>query len=216
MREELKVKINEKRLSEFGFIKTDNYYKYEKNVMNDFILIVKVYENEIIFDAYDTFTNDKYLMFYTNNSSSIVGLLREECNKIISYIKEYNEEDIFKEKQSKMISDYIFEKYNDKLEFLFKNLPECAIARNKKNNKWYLTISRNKKSVLGVNSDEIIEIINLKIETDRIESIVDNERYFKGYHMNKKHWITIILDGSVPIEEIYKLIDNSYRLTNIK
>jgi len=33
-----------------------------------------------------------------------------------------------------------------------------------------------------------------------------------GYHMNKKHWNTIILDGSIPIDEILTMIDDSYDL----
>ncbi len=40
--------------------------------------------------------------------------------------------------------------------------------------------------------------------------------YFKsitpGYHLNKKHWITIELDGDVPEEELINLIEDSYRL----
>ena len=37
-----------------------------------------------------------------------------------------------------------------------------------------------------------------------------------GYHMNKKHWNTIILDGTVPSRLIYELIDHSYELVNAK
>ncbi|TMQ94756.1 MmcQ/YjbR family DNA-binding protein [Actinomadura soli] len=33
-----------------------------------------------------------------------------------------------------------------------------------------------------------------------------------GYHLNKRHWNTIILDGSVPEEELLELIDHSYDL----
>ena len=33
-----------------------------------------------------------------------------------------------------------------------------------------------------------------------------------GYHMNKKHWNTIILDGSIPNDELSTMIDNSYNL----
>lgn len=33
-----------------------------------------------------------------------------------------------------------------------------------------------------------------------------------GYHMNKKHWNTLLLDGSVPLNEIKRQIDNSYAL----
>ncbi|MBR1680176.1 MmcQ/YjbR family DNA-binding protein, partial [bacterium] len=54
--------------------------------------------------------------------------------------------------------------------------------------------------------------IDLRASTEEIENLVDNKKYFSGYHMNKKHWLTIILDGSVPIEDIYNRIDSSYNL----
>ncbi|MBF1207631.1 MAG: MmcQ/YjbR family DNA-binding protein, partial [Fusobacterium periodonticum] len=41
---------------------------------------------------------------------------------------------------------------------------------------------------------------------------IDNKRYFPAYHMNKKHWCTICLDGTVELEKIYRLIDISYEL----
>jgi len=33
-----------------------------------------------------------------------------------------------------------------------------------------------------------------------------------GYHMNKKHWNTVVLDGSIPQGEIERMIDHSYTL----
>jgi len=33
-----------------------------------------------------------------------------------------------------------------------------------------------------------------------------------GYHMNKKHWNTVILDDSLPAEEVFRMIDDSYDL----
>ena len=61
-------------------------------------------------------------------------------------------------------------------------------------------------------SEEIVNAINLKGIPENIEKIVDNERYFLAYHMNKKHWFTIILDESVEIEEIFKFIDVSFNM----
>ena len=68
------------------------------------------------------------------------------------------------------------------------------------------------KSKLGIDSDEIVDIIDLRILPKDIEKVVDNEKYFLGYHMNKQHWFTIILDGSVPIEKIFEFIDMSYNI----
>ncbi len=84
---------------------------------------------------------------------------------------------------------------------------------NKDNNKWYGALLIAQKSKIGIEEEGSIEIIDLLLEPEKIEKIVDNYRYFAGYHMNKKHWITIKLDGSVNINEIYELIDNSYNLS---
>ena len=46
-----------------------------------------------------------------------------------------------------------------------------------------------------------------------INDLVDGEKFFKGYHMNKKHWLTIRLDGSVSATEICNLVDISYELS---
>jgi predicted DNA-binding protein (MmcQ/YjbR family) len=60
---------------------------------------------------------------------------------------------------------------------------------------------------------EEFEGINLKCEPE--EAIQLREKYDAvqpGYHMSKKHWNTIIMDGSIPDKLIYKWIDDSYVL----
>ena len=99
----------------------------------------------------------------------------------------------------------------DEFEFLWEK-SNNAIVRHKENNKWYAALLMVSKNKLGLDSDEVVDIIDLKMLPEDIEEIVDNENYFLGYHMNKKHWITIILDGRVKIEKIYEFIDLSYHL----
>jgi predicted DNA-binding protein (MmcQ/YjbR family) len=55
--------------------------------------------------------------------------------------------------------------------------------------------------------------INLKVDPEKGEEL--RERYPSvqpGYHMNKKHWITVLMDGSVPDNLTRQWIDNSYQL----
>ncbi|MBQ9994207.1 MAG: MmcQ/YjbR family DNA-binding protein, partial [Clostridia bacterium] len=44
-------------------------------------------------------------------------------------------------------------------------------------------------------------------------SLIDGEHIFPGYHMNKEHWISVLMDGSVPTEQICWLVDMSYQMT---
>lgn len=55
--------------------------------------------------------------------------------------------------------------------------------------------------------------INLKVEPE--VGVELRERYTsvqEAYHMNKKHWITVIVDGKIPDKLIREWIDNSYDL----
>lgn len=77
-----------------------------------------------------------------------------------------------------------------------------------------MLISKNKLD--GSSSNDLIEIIDLRYLKDENEKIIDNKSIFKGYHMNKRSWITIILDNSLNTSIIYEFIDNSYNLTTKK
>jgi predicted DNA-binding protein (MmcQ/YjbR family) len=70
----------------------------------------------------------------------------------------------------------------------------------------------NKMFVL-MSEDETPLRINLKCNPDEAQLLRGmHKSIIPGYHMNKEHWNTIILDGSLPNELIYKLIDDSYNL----
>lgn len=56
--------------------------------------------------------------------------------------------------------------------------------------------------------------INLKTEPIRGELLrMAYAAVVPGYHMNKRHWISVILDGSMTDEDIFPLIEESHRLT---
>ena len=57
-----------------------------------------------------------------------------------------------------------------------------------------------------------VKVLNLKYSTDKILDIIDNKNIFPAYHMNKKHWISIVLDKNIKLETIKELIDISYSL----
>lgn len=58
-----------------------------------------------------------------------------------------------------------------------------------------------------------VDIINLKCDPELISLLRNEQGILPAYHMNKEHWITIVLDCPFPKEEIYKLINLSYDLT---
>lgn len=63
------------------------------------------------------------------------------------------------------------------------------------------------------NPDDVPARMNLKCEPERALELRDEfEGITPGYHMNKKHWNTVLLDGSVPGDLVREMIEDSYRL----
>lgn len=55
--------------------------------------------------------------------------------------------------------------------------------------------------------------VNLKCDPDEALALRDIfSAVIPGYHMNKKHWNTVILDGTVPVGELERMMDHSYGL----
>ncbi len=209
-------KIDLKRLEKFGFKLKDNSYYYDIFLLNNqFKMTVKInLDNSIFTEIIDVETSESYVLHLlemkrSGYSEKVYKAYSEVLEKIK---KECFEDEIFKANYTKEIVDYIKNKYGDELEFLWEKSPKTAVVRRKNSNKWYaviLTLSRRK---LNLDSDETAEIINLHNNPEEIKKLIDNKRYFPAYHMNKKHWCTICLDGTVELKEIYKLIDISYEL----
>ncbi len=208
-------KYNPKKLLEFGFKKTENGYIYKTKLMNgEFILTVSIdNENKLTTETTEKDTGDLYTLHLTYSEGSFVGELREEYNSVLKDIaQECYEIGIFRYENSYKIIDYIKSKYNDDVEYLWEKFPDNAIARRKDNQKWYLAILTVTKDKLGFESKDKIEVIDLRAKPEELPELIKQENIYPGYHMNKKHWITIPLDGSICIDEIYKRINESYSL----
>lgn len=124
-----------------------------------------------------------------------------------------NYKNIFESARTRQIIEYIKEHYGDELEFLWLDSPNSAIFRHKENKKWYALVVALNACKLGLETDEIINIMNVKAKPDIIDDLVDNASFFRAYHMNKKHWLTIKLDESVNLKTLKKLVDGSYEMT---
>ncbi len=203
------------KLKRYGFQKNHDIQKYCTDILNgEFSLEISIGKNTVPdTKLIDSATNEEYILYKTNATGTFVGEIRAAVTDILQDICEQCYDTvIFKEDQSARLIAYICEKYGNKLEYLWKKFPGNAVWRRKDNEKWYgvlLAVSRRK---LGLDSDETAEIIDLRSDPKILESLIDHQRYFPGWHMNKKHWFTIILDGSVPTDEIFQRIDESYLL----
>lgn len=112
------------------------------------------------------------------------------------------------------VLNYAYETYGTKSEHLWQKYPTYEVFRHKKNSKWYGIIMDIPKRKVGLDSDEPIDILVIKCQPEIIASLVGQKGFAPAYHMNKTHWITILLDGTLKDDEIYNLLDMSYEMTN--
>ena len=195
----------------YGFI-NDGVYKYTTNILDDFKVIITVSSGKVNGKIYDLKFNEEYINYrIENQNGSFVNKVREEYIKLLKDISDkcfITSQFICK--QANRISNLIYEKYKDKPIFKFSKYPGFGIFEN--NSKWYGLIANIDRSKLDKQKGEV-EIINLKVDSHKIPLLLKKNGFYEAYHMNKKNWISIILDDTLKDDEIMDLIDESYSFT---
>lgn len=111
------------------------------------------------------------------------------------------------------VLNWVEQTYGTKPESLWAKYPEDVVLRHESNKKWYAVFMTVKRSALGLEGEEPVDIIDVKCDTLEIDFLAQQKGFFHGYHMNKNHWLTILLDGTVELETVCGLIDQSFALT---
>ena len=108
---------------------------------------------------------------------------------------------------------YLTDTYNSEGEHLFAKYPSFPVFRHSGNRKWFAVIMDIPGKNLGLTGDGQTQVVNLKCDTRLIGSFREEPGIFPGWHMNKAHWLSVALDGTVEVEKIRFLVDMSYELT---
>lgn len=212
-------KLNPQKLIKYGFIKKGTAYIYSTSVLDNSFSLDITFKQDGAIDTrlVEKASGEEYILYKTNAVGSFVGKVRGVLGDLIEEIaKKCFDNAVFKCPQTEAVIVYIRKKYGDELEFLWDKLPDAAIWRCKETNKWYGVVMAVAGRRLGLESDSMVEVIDLHIEPDKMESLLKDSRYLPGYHMNKKHWFSVVLDRSVGDDELFKRIDESYRLAKKK
>lgn len=115
--------------------------------------------------------------------------------------------------QREQLFAYAAEAYGTAPDFPWRDDPDSAVLRHADSGKWYALITSIPPCRLGLANGAPVDILDLKGDPLAIGSLIDGAHYFPAYHMNKTHWLTVLLDGSVPLEQLAALMHMSYTLT---
>jgi len=204
------------QLLNYGFTEFGEGLRYVAKILNDqFSMIVTIDESaEVTTTVIDNNVNEEYILHLVPESTgAFVGQVRTEYVQALTDIAEKCfVSDVFKSPQAQAVVDYIRAKYDSDLEFLWPKFPNNAIWRRQDTNKWFGALLFISKTRLGLKDDTHCDVLNVMADPARVTELVDHQRYFPAYHMNKKRWISVCLDGALNMENIYTLIDDSYQI----
>lgn len=207
-----KYNLSKEQLKSFGFKEEAEKLIYRKEILDSSFLIEIVFvNNQLMVEVYDIEFDEIYSLFSVDSAvGETVQNIREHVEKLLSSILGLDDES---EKINSEVVDYCNNKYGENHVNPFKKHPDILAFVNEKN-KWYALLLDVEYNKLNKNTDITtkVKILNVKYPTDKILEIIDNKNIFPAYHMNKKHWISIVLDKNIKLETIKELIDISYSL----
>ena len=207
-------KAEEDRLHAYGFKRVADKYEYAVMICGQMRLTVTVKDGQVFTGVYDTETEEPYTLFLVEDAAGeFVGRVRAEYTRVLEDIAEKCfSTQIFACANTAAVLGYVRKRYGDEPEFLWEDTPDCAILRRGDTKKWYAVIMTVAYRKIGLDIDGTTEVLNMRIDPDELDRIVDNATYFRGWHMNKKRWTTMLLDGSAPYSELVCRLDASYAL----
>ena len=92
---------------------------------------------------------------------------------------------------------------------------ETAVFRHNDNRKWFALSMQVSRRKFGIDSDEVIDVVNLKLPTEMFGSFGVADGVYPAYHMNKLHWISVILPDA-PNDVVQFLTNASFEATKSK
>lgn len=206
---------NRKKLTDYGFVEKQGVFRKEVPVMRkQFTVVVSIEANgAITYVVIDNAFGEEYALAKIDDAhGGFIGEVQNACEKVLVDIaKNCFDTERLKAEQTKRVIARIFQDYGAKPEFLWEKYPDYAAFRRKDNEKWFAIIMTIDKNKLGLDGHGNIEIIDLKAEPDKVQELLQAKDYYPAYHMNKKHWYTICLDGSVSDESLFSFLSESYQ-----
>ena len=109
---------------------------------------------------------------------------------------------------------YVGERYSTGAEYPWDD--DSFVFRHQGNRKWFAVAMRVPYRKLGIERDGTADIVDVKCGPILMGAYRGQPGILPGYHMNKEHWITILLDGSAEDELVKELLEISFDLTNIR
>ena len=208
------AKIKKESLDAAGFKTTDdNTFSMNKTVSKGAFnadITLSLSEQTLTVHLFDSATSEKYALFdMPNTHGAFVASLREEVQQLIDEIKSKCFE------TSDLKDDYIAwikTQFGAEPDYPWPDDAPWSFVFRCPNEKWFALVMRIKYRQLGLTSDEEVWVVNMKASQDEIPNLIDKKSIFPAWHMNKKHWITVLLTAATDFNKLCELTQKSWEL----
>ena len=167
-----------------GFQKRGQQFVRQQPLLNQaFTLTVTVtLPDTILTELIDNETKQPYtLHLNANNTGDFVAKVREAYTNVLKTIAtESFETDIFQTTQAHLLIQTCRKNYGDELEFLWQKFPENAIWRRSDTKKWYALLMKISKRKLGLDSDDLVTIVDFRLTAKQHDQLIDNQTFFSS------------------------------------
>ncbi len=210
-----RAKVDFNKLVEYGFDKKQDTYYYSSVFLDGFRADITVdHKGVLTGKVYDLSMEEEYINFrIESQKGEFVSRVRESYKSLLEDIKIKCFKNVyFVSKQANRITDFIMECYHDEPVFPWES-EKHGVFKNSHNDKWYALIMYIDGEKIDQKKTGKIEALNIKLPPPKITELLKRKGFYPAYHMNKKNWLTIILDDTLEDEEIMEYIKESHQFT---
>ncbi len=210
-----KVRLDRDKLISYGFTPEGDELIFGKVIFDENMRAELTVDQALKLrgKVIDKDTDEEYVALNIPSfTGSYVGEIRQAYEDLIMDVADKCGSPVtFMWEQTTRIATYIFERYHESPDNPFSTTGDYMVFRYPQTGKWYALVGNVKASALSRNKkdEDLIEIMNLKVEKDRMEDLLAIDGIYPAYHMSHKSWITILMNGSVEDEFIMELISRS-------
>ena len=203
-------------LERYGFVRKDQVFVLEKELMpGEFRACLTVdADGHVSGQVTDLFSGDAFVPLRIPGAAGPYVSRVKEC--YVQWLEEIAkacfEPVPFASDQANRLAARIRETYGDEPDHPFDNDDVSAVFRNPADRKWYALIMHIPYARFCAKEGET-DILNVKAHPEDIPVLTEKEGIFPGWHMNRKHWITVPLDDTLPDEDIQRLVAVSRSFT---
>ena len=209
------TKIGE--MEAMGFVRRDGLYVLRKDLPESGFFAELTFtpeENSLDVRVYEKASGERYAIFDMPGASGpFVSAMRDEVRRIVDDVSGrcIGNADIREKNAS-----YVEKAFSCRADYPWADTPDYCVFRCG-NGKWFALVMRITLRQLGLEGDGNISVVNLKADAEKISAgLVDGKSVFPAYHMNKKHWVTVLLSSATDFDFLCRLTEQSYGLVSKK